>query len=647
MRLRDIVLVPLLIGLAACNQVNSGTLIPPTVQPARTDLPVTSAPTRAATLTPTSQPDRLLTICLVNEPRSLFLYNATSSSEKSVLQAIYDGPFDTVDYKTIPVILEKMPSLAGGDARLQAVTVKQGDLVEDADGNLANLEDGLRYRPSGCTVQGCTQVYSGTGSVQMDQLVVDFKLKAGLQWSDGQPLTAADSVYSYQVARSLYPAAIPDQVSHTGTYTALDDQTVEWTGVPGFMDAQYQAKFFTPLPQHAWAAIPPGELSTNEASSQKPIGWGPYVIDEWVTGDHITLHANPLYFRSAENLPHFDNLVFRFVADNPEALTAVLAGECDLADQAAGLESQTAGLTQLRDQGKISLEFQTASAWDLLQFDITPLNPDRPAFFASQQVRQAVAMCIDRQSLVDTLSGGQMQVADLFVPSTHPLYNAGAKHYTYDPAAASDLLAAAGWLDTDGSPATPRIAQGVPGITDGTPFSVQFLTADDAEHLAAAQAIQADLARCGIQANIDAQPIQQYLAPGPDGSVFGRNFDLAQFAWSAALEPPCSLYLTNEIPGPYPDYPKAWGGVNAGGYSNPAYDQACLDAMYSLPDMSQYAQNQASAQAIFAEDLPALPLYWHYQLDVGRPDLCNLAGQAGPGSIFSGLELFDYGEGCP
>ncbi len=645
---RSLALAPLLIGLIACNQVNSSSFPPPSPVADRTVSP--SAPPllpHEATATPTDKPARLLTICLVNEPRSLFLYDAVSSSEKSVLDAIYAGPIDVTDFAPSPVILEKIPSLADGDALLQQAAVKPGDLIVDAVGHLSSLQDGVVYKPSGCTLQACAKIYAGSDPVQMDQLVVRFKLRAGLQWSDGAPLTAADSVYSFEVARSLYPAALPEQVSRTSSYLAKDDLTVEWTGVPGFMDGKYQARFFSPLPQHAWATIPVKDLPAQEASSKKPIGWGAYVIDEWVPNDHISLHANPLYFRAAEGLPYFDDLVFRFVADNAEALSAVLAGECDLVDQAAGLESQTAGLLALRDEGKISLAFQPATAWDLLEFDVSPLSGDRPAFFASKDVRQAVALCIDRQALVDTLSGGQMQVADLYLPAEHPLYNTDAKHYAYDPQAGSDLLKAAGWLDSGGDPATPRHARGVTGIADGTAFTIQYLTSDDAEHQSAARLIQANLAKCGIQANLDFQPAQQYLAAGPDGPVFGRAFDLAQLAWATTLEPPCSLYLTNEIPGPYPDNPIGWGGVNASGYSNPAYDQACLDAIYSLPDLPQYKQQHAEAQAIFAADLPALPLYWHYRLVVGRPDLCGIPQQAFTENVLSGLELINYGAGCP
>ena len=646
MHLKNLAVAALLLGLAACSrgELNAGSppdqITPPVTQ---TPLP----PQVTATSIPTPPPPRLLTICLVREPRSLFLYDAVSTSEQSVLAAIYDGPIDIRNFAPEPVILEKMPALSDGDALFQAVQVGMGDLIVDAQGYLTNLGEGVTYRPSGCMEGACSQIYSGTDPVQMDQLVLHFRLLPEMQWSDGIPLTAADSVYSYEVALRLYPSALPDRVSRTASYKALDDLTVEWMGVPGFIDGLYQTKFYSPLPQHAWANIPVTELSSTAASSRMPIGWGAYVMDDWVAGDHISLHANPLYFRAGEGLPNFNNLVYRFVNDSSEAQSAVLAGECDLVDQTAGPETQPETLLQLRDEGRISLVSQTASAWEVLEFDLSPLETERPAFFANRDVRQAVAMCIDRQALADYLSGGQMQVADLYVPPVHPLYNPEVTRYALDPQAASDLLTDSGWLDADNTSSTPRTAQGVAGVADGTSFTVQYLVSDEAERLAVAQMVQADLLQCGIQAEILTLPVEEYLAAGPDGPVFGRQFDLAQFAWMTAIEPPCSLYLTNEIPGIYPDSPKGWGGVNASGYSNPQYDQACLDSLYSLPDTPRHVEEHAEAQAIFAEDLPALPLYWHYRVVVGRPDMCGLPSEPVTESIFSDLELFNYGEGCP
>ena len=649
MHIKNLAILLLLFGLAACSRGVVAPVNVPTTQPSQpSQVGDTALPPR---LTETSVPSipstRLLTICLVREPRTLFLYEAVSSSEQSVLSAIYDGPIDTLNFNTQAVILDKLPSTADGDAFFQPAAVGKGDLVVDAQGNMTNLAEGTIYRPSGCSEQACARAYSGTEPVQMDQLVLHFKLLPDLKWSDGSPLTAADSVYSFEVARNLYSSAMPDRVSRTAAYKAVDELTVEWVGIPGFVDSSYQAKFYSPLPQHAWSGTPVDELPANEASSRKPQGWGAYVIDEWVAGDHITLHANPLYFRADEGLPYFNNLVYRFVSDSREALSAVLAGECDLVDQATGLESQTDSLLQLRDEGKIALIFQSAFAWDVLELNLSPLAQDRPAFFASREVRRAVAMCIDRQALVDSISGGQVQVADSYVPAVHPLYYSEAVHYAYDPQAASKLLTASGWLDDDGDLSTPRIAQGVEGIADGTAFIVQYLVSDDQERQAAAHMVQADLRQCGIQADILSLPVEEYLAAGPDGPVFGRQFDLAQFAWMTAAEPPCSLYLSREIPGTYPASSKGWGGVNAGAYSSPQYDQACLDALNSLPDMPQYTDKHAEAQRIFAEDLPALPLFWHYRLVVGRPDLCDVPAGAFFGSIFTELELLNYGETCP
>ena len=425
-------------------------------------------PTLLATPSPT--PARLLTICLGREPTSLFFYDASSISAQDVLSAIYDGPVDIQNYVPHPVILEKLPSLADRDALIQPVEVSGGDLIVDSSGDPVNLEAGVTYRPSGCTEAACAQSYPGDGAVQMDQLVLRFKLLPGIQWSDGTPLTSSDSVYSYELARSLLPSALSSVVSRTASYKALDEATVEWAGVPGYQDGLFQTKFFIPLPQHAWSAYTAEELRTAESSSRKPVGWGPYVIDEWVSGDHISLHKNLQYFRLAEGLPHFDNLVFRFVPNGDEALAALLAGECDLVDRTVAFESQSSRLAELRQAGKLQVVYQNDTGWEQMAFGITPFDSQRPSFFASKEVRQAVAMCIDRQAMVSDQPEGAGLLLDSYTSPSNPLYNPQVQHYAFDPAAGSAMLETAGWLDPDGDPLTPRVAQAVQGVPDGTLF---------------------------------------------------------------------------------------------------------------------------------------------------------------------------------
>lgn len=610
---------------------------------------LTSSP---ATATASPVPPRLLTICMAQEPDSLFLYGDSSAAARSIREAIYDGPLDQLHYGVQPVILERIPDLANGDAILEPVQVQAGAIIVDARGRLTNLADGVQFLPSGCSQASCAQTYNGQEMVEIDQLVVHFRMRSGLLWADGAPLRADDSQYSYEVARALYPRARAGLLARTQSYQALDETTVEWRGVPGDRDPQYALNFFTPLPRHAWGDLVPAELFNTEVSSRKPLGWGAYVLQEWVSGDHITLLKNPNYFRAADGLPHFERLVFRFVDGEEQALAALQAGECDFIDDSAGLQAQRQQLEQLRDAGQLKLAADTDAAWEHIDFNLGPLpgtGPDgttTPAFFQLKEVRQAVAMCIDRQGIAKQLFQGQVQVPNTYVSPDHPLANSQAQTYSFDPLAGAALLESAGWVDEDSRPDTPRVARGVAGVPDGTPFVFDYLVSQSDEQQRAAQMIQTSLRQCGLQANLRTLPAQELLAPGPDGPIFGRKFSAAQFSWQTGWEPPCFLYTSSEIPGPYPDYPKGWGGANASGFSDPGFDQACSQAMNSLPEEPQYKEAHDQAQAIFAEQLPAIPLYMGIKLVAMRPDMCGVELDPPAQNDLWNLEAFDYGETC-
>jgi peptide/nickel transport system substrate-binding protein len=545
--------------------------------------------------------------------------------------------------------LETLPALSSGDVRLEATQVVSNTLIAASDGHLVNLSEGVTYLPAGCNQPDCAQTYPGTGAINLDQLVVRFRLRPDLRWSDGTPLTAADSLFSYEVAKALYPRVRPDLIDYTQSYQAVDELTVEWRGVPGARDPLYQTNFFLPLPQHAWGNMAAQDLLSAEASNRKPLGWGAYVIDEWVPGDHITLSKNPGYFRLNEGLPRFDRLVYRFVGEGEAALEALLSGECDFVDESGlgGLPHER--LLQLQEEGKLRVIAEPGMAWEHLDFGITPSDPARINPLQSNVVRQAVAQCIDRQAMAENQFPGKSVTLNTYVHPAHPLYNAEVNSYAYDPQAAAASLDAAGWLDTDGDPQTPRLSQGVTGVPDGTPLTLNYQTLGGGERQQMAEQIRDGLAQCGIQVDLQFGEREAVFAPGPDGPVFGRRFDLAQFAWPASLQPSCSLFITSEIPGLYPQFSKGWGGANETGYSNPEFDQACLRARLSLPDSAEYAQAHHQAQAIFAQDLPVLPLYVHLTWVAMRPDLCGVDLQAPVESALWNLEVWDYGDEavCP
>ena len=224
------------------------------------------------------------------EPKSLYLYGAGDLAARTILEAVYDGPIDSLNYSYTPVILKSLPTLDNSGAILKQVTVKQGDKIFDDNGAAAPLVPGVKYRPAGCTDSSCVATYSG-GTVTMDQLQVTFVLKSGLLWSDGQPLTADDSVYSFELSSSPdtpAPAGMTRAILGTQAYEKLDDLTVRWTALPGNIDPSYSHRFWVPLPRHAWGKMSAAELLTADASTRTPLGWGPYIIQSWTAGTEIT-----------------------------------------------------------------------------------------------------------------------------------------------------------------------------------------------------------------------------------------------------------------------------------------------------------------------------------------------------------------------
>jgi peptide/nickel transport system substrate-binding protein len=155
--------------------------------------------------------------------------------------------------------------------------------------------------------------------------------------------------------------------------------------------------------------------------------------------------------------------------------------------------------------------------------------------------------------------------------------------------------------------------------------------------------LAASLAQCGIKVNLQYLDANTLYAPGPGGELFGRNFDLAEFAMgSTGSETPCDWYTSSEVP----DAANGWVGTNVSGYSNPAFDEACRAAQQSLEDDTTYIEAYAQVQSIFAQDLPVIPLYWRVKTAAARADLCHFSLDPSASSSLWNIEAFDSGISC-
>ncbi len=610
----------------------------------------TSTPSEApvATATSASVP-RTLTVCLGDEPNTLYPFGGPNAAARSVLAAVDDGPIDMIGYDYQPVILTKLPSLENGDAEIVRTPVQVGDQVVDADGNLVALKQGVRVHPAECRGDDCVITYDGTTALEMDQMVVTFRLRPDLTWADGTPLTTDDSIYAFELASDPSSVSNTYLIERTQTYEAADAQTVQWWGKPGFIDPTYFTNFWAPAPKHLWSQFPADQLNTIDIASRSPLGWGPYKIEDWISGDHITLTKNPYYFRAADDDPKFDILTFRFIPDPDMALSELVAGRCDILDPSINLDGQ-AGLLQEMQAGEQAQAFFTSGMTiEWLGLGIKPASyddgyspNDRPDIFADAHTRQGIAYCLDRQSVVDNVLFGLTTVPTTYIPVEHPLYDPNIEEIPYDPAVGNSLLEQAGWRDLDGDPSTPRVAVNIANVKAGTPLQLNYYTTTATQRRQVVEILEQSLAQCSIGLNVEYFSQNDLYAPGPTGSLFGRHFDLIEYALGViGFVPPCGWFTSAEIP----SASNLWIGTNVTGYENTEYDEACQAAQFTLPGEQEYVDTYRNTQVIFSSELPAIPLYYRLRTAASRFDLCHFDLDPTANPLWN-IEAIDMGDAC-
>jgi peptide/nickel transport system substrate-binding protein len=112
---------------------------------------------------------------------------------------------------------------------------------------------------------------------------------------------------------------------------------------------------------------------------------------------------------------------------------------------------------------------------------------------------------------------------------------------------------------------------------------------------------------------------------------------MGSFAWLTGVEPPCDLYLGTQ----WPSEESGWAGQNDPGYINADYDKACNSALQSLPGTAEYTQYHLEAQAIFAEELPVVPLFLRTKLAAYAPNVKNFIMDTTANSEMWNIEMFD------
>ena len=385
--------------------------------------------------------------------------------------------------------------------------------------------------------------------VAPDGLTYIFHLNKKAAWHDGTDLTADDVVFSFQSVLdpntgSFYSTTVNEAVA---SVRAIDADTVEIAARDKLVSFLYDGPgTVLVMPKHLWQDVGTESWSVDPGSTgQDPnrvIGTGPFRFKEWVYGDHVTLTRNDAYY---DQVPNIDEFILRVLPDENAATQALIADETDV------LEIIPPGQVEnVQNTGDHKVD-----VYDLLSstFYAYNVDPEKTTLFEDQRVRQALFQALDRHAITDTIFLGYGEVATGPQPKLSPAYapDRMTAQYPFDPEKAKQLLAAAGWTDSDDDGLVDK---------DGTKMEFTLLLGEGGSTVEQmATYMQQAWSEVGAKVKVDLVPGGTLLE-----ALDAREFDVALVAFNFGPDGSqgalfgCDAYET---------------GFNFSRYCNPKYDE--------------------------------------------------------------------------
>ena len=423
-------------------------------------------------------------------------------------------------------------------------------------------------------------------------IAATFRIRPEARWGDGTPVTTRDVTFTWEVGRHAKSGVMPKEF-YRSLYRidALDDRTFTLHFDKRHFD--YNAiDSLELLPAHiereAFADPEAYRFRTRYATQTTNTGLynGPYVISEVVAGSHVVLARNPHWWGKP---PAFSRIVVRSI-DNTAALEAnLLSGSIDMIAGEIGLNVDQAVAFKARHGDRFRVLYKPG-----LVYEHVDVNLDNP-ILADRRVRQALLYALDREAIVGQVFAGHQPVADTSVSPLDQMYADDVRRYGHDPDATARLLDQAGW---------GKLVNGVRVDDAGRPLQLEIMTtAGDRTRELIQQVLQSQWKRAGIDVRIRNQPARVFFGD----TVSRRQFPgMAMFAWISGPESvPRTTLHSREIPAA----DNGWAGQNYGGYRNAEVD-ALIEAIEVELDVGKRRTLWHRLQAIYADELPALPLFF-------------------------------------
>jgi peptide/nickel transport system substrate-binding protein len=425
------------------------------------------------------------------------------------------------------------------------------------------------------------------GGISKDGLTIRYHLRRGVQWQDGQPFTARDAIFTWHAI--MNPAN--NILSRTGYDVIASMEAPDPYTLLVHLKHPYSpavASYFSMsgvamcvLPEHLLG----GMHDINHAAyNSKPVGTGPFIVEQYDPQSGFVLTANPHFWRGA---PKLREIRVMLVADENTRAVMMRTGEADLYyDPASRMVPELRTIPGTRVLRTPFNEF-----W-YLSFNLNhpPLDDIR--------VRRAIAMAIDKQYVVTTILHGAAIPAQSDQPSFSWAHDPTLHAPPYDPAAAGRLLDSAGWsLGPDGY-------RHKAGKLLELTYSYSTNAGDAVRY---GPLFQSTMKQLGIAINVKGYPDAIYYESKPAGGIlYNGRFDIAFEGWIAGVDPDDrTLWACDQQPP---------NGFNSSFLCDPR-----VDAQENIATTSYDRSTRRAAyfriQRLLNEDLPAVFLYWDLRND--------------------------------
>jgi peptide/nickel transport system substrate-binding protein len=397
--------------------------------------------------------------------------------------------------------------------------------------------------------------------VSEDPLVIQYRLKEGLTWSDGKPLTSEDAKWTYEQIMD------PDNqiITRLGwedieKFETPDERTVRMTFSKPFAPWRtlLGGSCTQIFPKHVYEG-----KDFNKDLNNEIVGSGPYKFKEWKKGQSLTVVRNDNYWGEK---PAIDEITYRFIPDTNSLIAALQNGEVSFIHPPPDIGL----LEKLQGIEGAKVEYKPGTIWEHIAFNVDKVD--------NLKMRQAIAYGINREQVVNEILKGQVKPLNSFlVPEQEPYYTPAWEDYTYDPDRARQLVQEA--------------------KAEGASTEISFsTTSDNTLRETLQQVVQQQLKDVGITITIDNSSAETFFGERtPQG-----DFEMGEWAWYANPDPSSTtLFAANQVA------PK---GQNYYRYRNEEVS-ALLEQSDETIDEGKRAELLRRAQDLMAQDVPIIPMY--------------------------------------